>query len=289
MLHAVPERLHATREPLQFGAEIYGHAGREADLEVLQLALACLRAAGLREVQLDLGDARIVRALLAGVIAPREVLLDVHRALAAKDASALRRLTDNFPPAARDGLRALPRLYGRAEVLHEAATVLPNVQPVRAALAQLQWLSSQLGGGGASLSFDLADTRGWGYYSAMRFAIYVPGAGDALLRGGRYDGVGAVFSGRERPAVGLSLDVKQLARCTPAPAPRAAIRAPWDTAPALLAAVAALRARGETVICLPPGGEAGSPDAFHFDRELRRGEGGAWHVQPIAGSAGGAA
>lgn len=282
VLHTTPERPHATREPLQFGAELYGHAGREADLEVLQLALECLQSAAVDGVQLDLADVRIVRALMAGVLAPREVLLDVHRALAAKDASALRRLTKDFPAAAREGLLALPTLYGGAEVLDEAAARLPATQPVRDALAHLRWLAQH--SGAARVGFDLADTRGWGYYSGMRFAIYAPGADGALLRGGRYDGVGAVFSGRARCAVGLSLDVKQLARCTEPPAPRAAIRAPWGEEAALLEAIAALRAQGETVICTPPEA-AGEMDAFCCARELRQGEDGAWRVHPRAAAA----
>ena len=283
VLHTTPERPHATREPLQFGAEMYGHAGREADLEVLQLALQCLRSAGLGEVQLDLADVRIVRALLAGVLAPREVLLDVHRALAAKDASALRRMTADFPATAREGLLALLQLYGDVSVLDEAAAALPDTQPVREALAHLRWLAQHCGA--ARVSVDLADTRGWGYYSGMRFAIYAPGADDAVLRGGRYDGVGAVFSGRARPAVGFSLDIKQVARCAAPPAPRAAIRAPWGEEAALLDAIAALRAQGEVVICTLPGAAGEGTEAFCFDRELQRGADGVWRVQPLSASA----
>ncbi len=112
VLHTRPERPHATREPLQFGAEIYGHAGREADVEILSLALDCLRAAPLNGLSVDLADARIVRALLAGVMAAPTVLAEVHHALAAKDASTLARLTRDFPAASREGLQALVGLYG---------------------------------------------------------------------------------------------------------------------------------------------------------------------------------
>ncbi|MBO7411404.1 MAG: ATP phosphoribosyltransferase regulatory subunit, partial [Ottowia sp.] len=280
VLHAAPERPHATREPLQFGAEMYGHAGREADMEVLQLALECLRSVRVDDVQLDLGDVRVVRALMAGVLAPRETLLDVHRALAAKDASALRRMTADFPAVSREGLLALLQLYGDVRVLDEAAAALPDTQPVREALAHLRWLAQQAGT--ARVSVDLADTRGWGYYSGMRFAIYAPGADGAVLRGGRYDGVGAVFSERARPAVGFSLDIKHVARCAAPPAPRAAIRAPWGEEAALQEAVAALRAQGEVVICTLPGAAGEGTDAFRFDRELQRGADGVWRVQPLA-------
>src|SRR5574343_1942786 len=66
VLHTWPDRPHATREPLQFGAEIYGHTGPEADLEALDLARACLNVAGVRNITVDFADVRIVRALLEG-------------------------------------------------------------------------------------------------------------------------------------------------------------------------------------------------------------------------------
>ncbi len=270
VLHTRPERPHATREPLQFGAEIYGHPGREADLEILSLALDCLRAAPVEGLSVDLADARIVRALLAGVPADEAVRADIHRALATKDASELARASRGLPAATREGLRALVGLYGGAEVLDEAEKALQPAPELRQALSDLKWLASRLDG--VRVSFDLADARGWGYYSGARFAVYAEGAGDALLRGGRYDGVGAVFGhklDRERPAVGFSLDVKQLVRVA-APRPlRAAIRAPWSDAPGLPAAVAALRRQGETVVCVLPGHES-EIDEFHCDRELVR-------------------
>ena len=145
-----------------------------------------------------------------------------------------------------------------------------------AALSNLKWLHSQLGD--ASVSFDLADLRGYAYYSGMRFAVYAPGASDALVRGGRYDEVGAVF-GRNRPAVGFSLDLKALVAAVPARALRAAIRAPWGEALELRAAIARLRSAGETVVCVLPGHES-EVDEFHCDRELLS-VAGRWEVKSL--------
>jgi ATP phosphoribosyltransferase regulatory subunit len=265
VLHTRPERAHATREPLQLGAEIYG--GREADLEVLRLALDCLGAASVQGLNVDLADARIVRALLAGV-SDEAARADIHRALASKDASALAQASAGLAPAVRQSLLALVQLYGDATVLDEAEKALQPLPDVRAALSDLKWLAERLEG--VRIGFDLADARGWGYYSGMRFSVYAKGAGDALLRAGRYDGVGAVFGhkrDRDRPAVGFSLDLKQLVRAVPPQPLRAAIRAPWGDAPGLAAAVAALRREGETVVRVLPG-EDGELDEFHCDREL---------------------
>ncbi|MEO6032819.1 MAG: ATP phosphoribosyltransferase regulatory subunit, partial [Burkholderiaceae bacterium] len=268
VLHAQPAGPNATREPLQFGAEVYGHAGLEADLEIQDLALDCLRSAGLDEVVLDLGDARIVRGVLAGVMVGAEHLREVYAALAAKDAAALRGLSRTFSDEAKRALRLIVTLYGGAEVIDMARRELPDRPLIRAALDDLRWLATHAREAhpGVRVGFDLADIGGNGYYSGPRFAVYAHGASDAISRGGRYDEVGAVF-GRNRPAVGFSLDLKTLARLAPAQALHAAIRAPWAEDAELRTAVRRLRAKGETVVCVLPGHENESQE-FDCDREL---------------------
>jgi ATP phosphoribosyltransferase regulatory subunit len=265
---------------LQLGAEIYGHAGPEADLETLQLALDCLRAARLDDLQVDLADARIINSLLQAEATSDAVRHEIHAALAIKDGSAIERLTADFSSANRNGLRALVDLYGDERVLDEAVKCLPATPAISEALTQLRWLATQISG--AAISFDLGDSRGYAYYSGMRFAIYAKGASDALARGGRYDGVGAVFGhriDRDRPAVGFSLDLKELVSAVPPLALRAAIRAPWGNSGNLRSAIAALRGRGETVVCILPGHES-EVDEFHCDRELVEAAG-QWVVQAL--------
>lgn len=280
VLHTRPARPSASREPLQLGAEIYGHAGPEADLEVLQLALDCLARAGVRAPQVDLADARIVQAVLDGVTLGDELRHALHAALATKDAPTMQRLTQGLPAAAADGLLALLDLYGAPDILDQAERRLPASPALQAALAQLRWLIAQLPE--VRFSVDLGDSRGYAYYSGMRFAIYAQGAADALVRGGRYDGVGAVFGhrlDRDRPAVGFSLDLKELVAVVPPRPLREAIRAPWRDEPGLRRAIAALREAGETVVCVLPGHED-EIDEFHCDRELVS-VAGTWAVQAI--------
>lgn len=276
VVHARPDRPRATREPFQFGAELYGHEGLEADLEALHLALDCLKGAGVKDVIVDLADVRIVRSLLAGVMVDEQVLRGVHAALASKDATELAQLTRDFPEASREGLMTLLQLYGGMEVLDQAEKLLDRTAGVRNVLSHLRWLVQRLDG--VKVSFDLADLRGYSYYSGTRFAIYVPGGSDALVRGGRYDEVGAVF-GRNRPAAGFSLDIKQLVAVVPERPLKAAIRAPWGDDVQVAAAIAALRQQGETVVCVLPGHES-EVDEFHCDRELAN-VGGQWVVQAI--------
>ena len=264
VLHTQPSGPHASREPLQFGAEIYGHAGLEADLEILTLALDALNVAQVDHLKVDLADARIVRAILASSGVEPSLARQVHAALCAKDASELKLLTTAMDPAMASALQDLLQLYGGREVLAQARKLLPALPEVQSALDSLEWISGHLDG--ADVSFDLADLRGYAYYSGAQFAVFAPGGNDALVRGGRYDKVGSIF-GRNRPAVGFSLDVKALVGVT-APRPlRAAIRAPWGEATSLRSAVSALRKRGETVVCAMPGHE-NEIEEFHCDREL---------------------
>jgi ATP phosphoribosyltransferase regulatory subunit len=276
VLHTRPDRPHATREPLQFGAELFGHAGLEADLEALQLARECLRIANVPSTTIDLADVRIVRNLLAGVSVNAQVLSGIHAALAAKDAAELAALTRDFPVESREGLLALLQLYGDQGVLIEAQKAFQRFPGISQVLSNLNWLASRLEG--AAVTFDLADLRGYAYYSGARFAIYAPGASDALVRGGRYDEVGAVF-GRNRPAAGFSLDIKQVVGVVSPRALKAAIRAPWGESDEVNAAIAELRTSGETVVCVLPGHES-EVDEFHCDRELVQ-IAGRWVVQAV--------
>ncbi len=280
VLHTRPAGSSGSREPLQFGAEIYGHAGIEAEIEVIDLALDGLAKAGIGGLVLDLGDTRIVRALLAGVPVDAVRLSAVVSALAAKDPSALDAATADFPAESRSGLRELLGLYGSLDILTQAQHVLPPRQQLQRALDDLRLLADHVERvhPDVRLGVDLADLGGYAYYSGSRFAVFVDGSSDAVLRGGRYDEVGAVF-GRNRPAVGFSLDVKLIAGLLPAQQLVAAIRAPWSDEPALRAAVRHLREQGDTVVCMLPGHEHGG-EAIECDRELV-GIDGRWAVRSL--------
>ena len=276
VLHTRPAAPHATREPLQLGAEIYGHQGSEADLEILTLALDCLRAAKVQNFMVDLADVRIVNSLLSLAYLSAVETTEIQAALAVKDAAAIASIARRSDSVVRVGLQNLTRCFGDVQMLKDARSMLPDLPVISQALDELQWLAGHLEG--TEVSFDLADLRGYAYYSGARFAVYAKGASNALLRGGRYDAVGSVF-GRERPAVGFSLDVKSLVGVVSGPPLRAAIRAPWGEDKVLRSAIARLRAASETVVCVLPGHE-NEIDEFHCDRVLVA-QGSDWHLVPV--------
>ncbi|MEB0134052.1 ATP phosphoribosyltransferase regulatory subunit [Actimicrobium sp. CCC2.4] len=264
VLHTRPSGLHATREPFQIGAEIYGHAGLEADAEIQQLVLASLALAGIRTVRLDLCHVGIVRAIMAQDAVARANEAALFALLKAKDAPGLRLLTAGFGAIARDAILALPDLYGDATTLVRARAVLPALPGIAAALDDLDALV-QLAGA-AQIIIDLADLRGYHYESGATFAAYVPGLPNPVARGGRYDHVGEAF-GRARPATGFSMDLRELARLLPAAQRLSAIRAPWGTDATLRAEIAVLRQAGEVVIQNLPGHE-NDQEEFDCDRAL---------------------
>lgn len=265
VLHTRPSGLHATREPLQIGAEIYGHAGLEADAEIQELALASLALAGFAEVRLDLSHVGVLRAIIDSDAAAARDEAALCALLRAKDAPGLAVLTAAYAPATRAALLALPGLYGDVEVLARARDTLPPLPGIGKALAELAALAASALGR-AEVAVDLADLRGYQYESGAMFALYVEGLPNAVARGGRYDHVGEAF-GRARPATGFSLDLRELARLLPGAEPKHAIRAPWGNAPELKEYIAALRKDGEVVIQSMPG-HNDEQGEFECDRVL---------------------
>lgn len=284
VLHARPSGPLSTREPQQAGAELYGHAGLEADLEVIDLLLRSLQVAGVERARIDLGHVGLVRTLLARL--PGAVENDVFPLLQAKDAPALRTLLQGVVDGPmRRALLALPGLFGPAgDVVARARAELPAAPEVDAALDELARLAEALArmnagnGPAVEVAVDLADARGYRYHGGVIFAAYVDGVPDAVGRGGRYDNVGAAF-GRARPATGFSIELRELAQLVPDAPPSPAIRAPWALDASLAAAVRTLRDRGDIVVQVLPGHEHEQQE-FQCDRELVRADGN-WILRPM--------
>lgn len=269
VLHARPLHPLASREPLQVGAELYGHAGPEADAEVVELAVESMRLAGVGDIHLDVGHTAVVRALLDR--APTAPVDEVLAALSAKDEPALQALVAGMVPDVAAAFLELVRLSGGAEVIERARGRLPRLPGISAALDELDRIAKETRAG---VSFDLADLHGYRYHSGVTFAVHVEGLPTAVLRGGRYDGIGKAF-GRARPAVGFSIYLRELARLAEAGGPRA-ILAPARGDAALRALVRQLREAGEVVVQALPG-EAGQAGDFAFDREIVQSNG-QWSV-----------
>lgn len=284
VLHTRPDGFAGSRSPLQVGAELYGHAGIESDVEVLCLMLETLALTGVRQVHVDLGHVGIFRALA------RQARLDPGQEASLFDALQRKALPEirerlgqySIAPDAGRMLLELAQLNGGDEVLAGAAGALRGASDqALAALENLRLVATALRRRvpGLPLYFDLAELRGYRYQTGVVFAAFVPGYGQEIARGGRYDDIGRVF-GRARPATGFSTDLKTLMALgdgsAGAPVTAGGIFAPWSDDAALQAMIRELRLQGERVIwCLP--GQTGCARQMGCDRVLVQ-RAGAWQV-----------
>jgi ATP phosphoribosyltransferase regulatory subunit len=276
VLHTQPSGLMRTREPLQIGAELYGHSGLESDLEVQRLMLQSLALLGIQGVHLDLGHVAVFRTLVHGAAINADLEAALFSALQSKDVPSLKSLVAALPKEVQAALLALPELYGGVDVLQRARRLLPA--GTHAALDQLERAATALQPFAQHVGIDLAELRGYHYHSGMVFAAYHAGSHDAIAVGGRYDDVGKSF-GRARPATGFSMDLRQLHSLLSSRSMPKGILAPHRNDAALDAVVAQLRAQGEVVV-VDLLGDAAHRAELDCDRELVA-LNGAWIVKNI--------
>jgi ATP phosphoribosyltransferase regulatory subunit len=275
----------ASRSPLQVGAELFGHAGIESDVEILGLALETLSLLAIDDVHVDLGHVGIFRALASEADLDARQEADLFDALQRKATSEISEMlsSSSAGSAQRRRLAALADLNGGAGVLEAARQQLAGAgDEVMAALDNLCAIAEamQARAGDASLYFDLAELRAYNYQTGMSFAVFVPGRGQEIVRGGRYDDIGQVF-GRARPATGFSTDLKTLMDLSRRDfgSREGSILAPAGNDSGLLAAVQELRGRGEQVVTTLPG-QQGDAAEMGCDRLLVE-ENGNWTVKPV--------
>jgi ATP phosphoribosyltransferase regulatory subunit len=270
VLHSVPSGLTRTREPLQIGAELYGHSGLESDMEIQRLMLKSLAIAGVEKIHLDLGHVAVFRGLVQGAGIPAESEAELFRALQAKDHYALRKLCaglDNIGMRVRQGLLLLPDLFGDEKILELARKTLPSYPGITRALDELEWVGSQLKASVNTLAFDLSDLRGYHYHSGLVFAAYTCNYPNAIALGGRYDEVGKAF-GRARPATGFSMDLRELSGLVQRDFCPKGILAPHPAGnDALERKIEQLRNEGSVVIVELPG-HGQIQETFNCDRKL---------------------
>ncbi len=282
VLHTIPSGLTRTREPLQIGAELYGHAGLESDLEIQQLMLQSLAIAGIEEIHLDLGHVAVFRSLVKRAGIPSEMETELFGILQTKDVSTLgevcTKLGTGMDKNVRQALMLLPELYGDKKVLARARKFLPNYPEILAALDELEVVAMELEPLVGTLTFDLADLRGYQYHSGMVFAAYSKGCPNAVALGGRYDEIGKAF-GRARPATGFSMDLRELVGLVkPDPYPKG-ILAPYKKNKVLEKKIRQLRNEGQIVIMELPGHED-DHDVSDCDRRLVICDG-VWRIEKI--------
>ena len=283
VLQTVPSGLTRTREPLQIGAELYGHDGLESDLEIQQLMLQSLSIAGITKTHLDLGHVAVFRGLVKSAGISNELETQLFCALQSKDVSGLRDLCSKLDKAVdkkvHRALMLLPELYGDKKILEDARKLLPDFPEIQTALNELESVSSELSPLVDTLSFDLADLRGYQYHTGMVFAAYSKGCPNAVALGGRYDEIGKAF-GRSRPATGFSMDLRELSGLVkPTPYPKGVLASYKKSDKSLDKEIERLRSEGQIVVINLPGHQ-NDQDALDCDRQLVMDQG-VWKIEKI--------
>ncbi|AYF89786.1 ATP phosphoribosyltransferase regulatory subunit [Pseudomonas sp. JS3066] len=285
VLHAKPRALSTSRSPIQLGAELYGDASPASDVEVISLMLEMLELAAVPDVHMDLGHVGIYRGLAKAAGLSGEVERSLFDALQRKAVDEVAELTEDLPRELASMLRSLAELCGGREVLDLAQGVLMDApEDVHRALDELIAIADalELRYPELPLYFDLGELRGYHYHTGVVFAAFVPGVGQSIAQGGRYDDIGADF-GRARPATGFSTDLKTLVTLGSMSLEQeiSGIWAPDSHDPYLWYEVKRLRADGQRVVQALPGQEAASAQEAGCDRQLVL-SAGRWQVESLS-------
>ncbi|MES1987396.1 MAG: ATP phosphoribosyltransferase regulatory subunit [Pseudomonadota bacterium] len=278
VLRTKPDGLAQTREPLQLGAELYGHAGVASDIEIQRLLIKALQGIGINQLHMDFSHVNIFGSLIeASQVAP-QLEQALYAALQSKDQSSVAALSQHLDKTTREALLHLTELNGDKSILAKAEKVLPNTPAVKEALASLSQVSTALENLNVTVSFDLSELRGYHYHSGIVFAAYAQGYKGPLALGGRYDEVGQAF-GRARPATGFSLDLRGVVTALQPAKPTMAIFAPANDDVTLSVKIDSLRADGQIVVQELSGFDS-NLDELNCDRKLVHYNSG-WHVVAI--------
>ena len=278
VLRTKPDGLALTREPLQLGAELYGHAGVASDIEIQRLLIKALQAIGISQLHIDFSHVNIFGSLIEASAVPAQLEQDLYVALQSKDQSSLTVLSQHLVKTTREALLRLTELNGDKTILLKAAKLLPAIPAIQEALASLTQVSDALNDLDVTVSFDLSELRGYHYHSGIVFATYAQGYKGPLALGGRYDEVGQAF-GRARPATGFSLDLRGLVTAMSPAKSAMAIFAPANDDQTLSAKIDSLRAEGHIVIQELAEFES-NLEELNCDRKLAHYNSG-WHVVAI--------
>ncbi|WP_020168178.1 MULTISPECIES: ATP phosphoribosyltransferase regulatory subunit [Methylotenera] len=278
VLRTKPDGLAHTREPLQLGAELFGHAGIESDIEIHRLMIKALQTLGLKELHIDFSHVAIFESLVKAGDINANLEQALYAALQSKDKAGVALLAVNLDSRVKQALMDLTDLNGDVSVLQKAEQQLPKLPAISKALADLRIVASQLNDLNVNVSFDLSELRGYHYHSGIVFAAYAKGYTGPIALGGRYDEVGLVF-GRARPATGFSLDLRgAVTALTPAVTSKA-ILAPAGEDKMLLSAIETLRADGQIVIQTLPNSTSNIVE-MSCDKQLVYSSN-QWQIEPL--------
>lgn len=252
VLHTRPASIHASRSPIQVGAELYGIKSVASDIEIVSLMLEMLQSLGIDELTLDLGHVAIYHSLTATMSLPEAINQQLYRLVRDRSIPDLEQFIAQHASSYPDMqlIADLSKYSGSRAILREAYAAYGHLgATITGHLDRLNKIADaiEIRYPKVTLNFDLAELKDYNYHTGLVFSAFTPTFGHAVAKGGRYDATGTVF-GNSRPATGFSADLKVLAKLVKKTPDTPAIFAPYQGAQGLHSVVTALRQEHRRVI-----------------------------------------
>lgn len=201
------------KEVTQLGAELMNDDSGEADAELLALTIDCLIQSGLKDFQVEIGNADFFRAMVeeSGFKEEDEIsnlrgLIENKNMFGMEDILAGKEIREDL----KNVFLKFPELFGNLDILNQAKELTSNPRALKA-IKRLEDIYAILSEYGYEkyISYDLGMLSQYNYYTGIIFKAYTYGTGEAIATGGRYDNLVGQF-GKEAPAIGLAIVIDQL-------------------------------------------------------------------------------
>ena len=200
------------KEAAQTGVELIGDDSSDADAEILAMVIRALKAAGLTEFQVELGEVDFFRGLLEEAGMDEEMEERLRELIENKNYFGVEELVmeQPIPQELKEAFLKLPELFGSLEEIQAAREFTRNPRTLRA-IDRLEEVNRILEYYDLSeyVSYALGMLSQYQYYTGIIFKAYTYGTGDYIVNGGRYDKLLVQF-GKDAPAVGFGISVDDL-------------------------------------------------------------------------------
>jgi ATP phosphoribosyltransferase regulatory subunit len=276
VLHAMPLHPMASRQPYVAGVELFGSESAESEAEVIRLGVDALHRFGISDVHLDFGHVGLLRSLLEKEAVSEADMKVIVQALSHKDVATIQGLKGRVSDSLIDALITIAQVFGGFDALDELEQYFSGNVRALDAISRVRSLAKL--SGAEHVSFDFSDVHGYQYLTGVTFSVTIPKRFQAVLRGGRYDDIGAKY-GRRRPAVGFTVYLREISSLLDSSRPYAVLAPNSLSDKALEEKVKELRGAGRIVVsALPEDSIASLEASFRLDEELVC-ENGEWSVK----------
>lgn len=201
-----------SREVTEMGVEMMGDASADSDAEVLAMMIDLLKAAGLEDFQVSVGQVDFFKSLLEEAAMPSETVEELRELISIKNHFGVEECVrrQDLSPELTAVFSEMPHFFGSVEILEKAKTMTKNAK----ALASIERLEEiyrilEMYGCSQYITFDLGMLSKYRYYTGIIMQAFTYGTGQPILKGGRYNQLLGYF-GKNCPSIGFTLVMEHL-------------------------------------------------------------------------------